>query len=298
MNKLAWFIDYLVNLPETQIIKKFVVDPLRESNIVESTAILNNLHSIVYISLFYHLCFVIGTYIIFPPMVSYFNRPKGKGRKNLAAQSSVHLVSFIQSIVVLYLSINFIKDPEQNNSTIYPSAEARIMDSHRNTEIICIYALGYFIWDAYISFCYSGLPFVLHGVVSTIVYFIGLRPYLQFYAPVFLIFELSNPALNIRWFMNKYIPKDTSKLIKWTRIANSLLLLITFFIGRIVWGWYQIGALCWDFYQVRNHPNFKPIDTYIIVGGNLILDVLNAIWFSSMVTVAYKVISGKQVKRK
>ncbi|CCF55983.1 hypothetical protein KAFR_0A05480 [Kazachstania africana CBS 2517] len=288
-------IDFLLNLPQPVFFKTTLIPLLETNGFVESRSILNNLHSILYIALFYQTAFLFSIWFLFPPHVNRkFKDEKDdeKKRHNLVIQSGIHFISFLQTVVVLYLSIGILKQREML-SIRYPSSEERIFGENRDTQTVCLFALGYFIWDICISAVYSTLPFVLHGVVSTIVYFIGLKPYLQYYAPVFLIFEISNPFLNFRWFGLKYVPNWDKTLL-----FNNLILMITFFLGRIAWGWYQIAVLCIDFYNVRNMPQYRPLDTWIIVIGNLILDVLNVVWFSSMVSVAIKVIKGKNDQAK
>lgn len=74
--------------------------------------------------------------------------------------------------------------------------------------------------------------------------------------------------------------------------------MVVFFAARIAWGWFQIGKLCYDFYQVRNEPGFLVFDTIVILAGNFVLDILNVIWFSTMVSVAAKVLKkGESVDK-
>lgn len=311
-------IEFLLNLPQPTVFESHIIPYLQSNNWVISEGILNNLHSVIYVALFYHLCFLIGVWFIFPPLATWkinwdkahdivsasdkktssntpyrkHHKSDTKRHKDLVIQGSIHFISLLQTLVVLYLSISFLINPRLSSDP-YPDCESRIFGYHRHTEVVCIFAIGYFMWDAFISLLYSSLPFVLHGIVSSVVYFIGIKPYIQYYAPVFLIFEISNPFLNIRWFGLKFLPTD-NKYCNLALLGNNLILLITFFIGRIAWGWYQIGKLCYDFYQMRNDPRFVLTDTLIIVGGNFVLDILNVIWFSTMLTVAIKVIKGKK----
>lgn len=268
---------------------------LKEHDVVSSAAILENLHSVFYVALAYQVWYLIALRLVFPRLtrwrLSHTKNPQDEKRaENLNIQAAIHFVSLLQSIVVVYLSLLFLCDKEK--SAAYQDASSRIFGSCRDTEVITVYAIGYFVWDMYISAMHSTLPFVLHGIVSTIVFTIGLKPYLQYYAPVFLMFELSNPFLNFRWFGLKYLPTE-NRLCGVLLLLNNLVLLLLFFGARIAWGWYQIAKLTWDFYLVRNDDQFLLLEATIIVVGNLILDVLNAVWFSTMLTVAIKTIRGK-----
>ncbi|CCD22628.1 Ale2p NDAI_0A04720 [Naumovozyma dairenensis CBS 421] len=316
-SKMAHCLDYVINalleLPQPSFFRTHINPYLARTNLL-TTDILDNLHSIVFISIFYHIVYLIGKYIIFPPFVSlklkWDQQDQEKqeaiaGKKNdnktphhhhhhkkrynaLVIQSSIHLISLLQSIVVLYLSFDFLLCPERSSEP-YQTSESRIFGSNRETQVICIYAIGYFLWDTIISLFYSSTAFVLHGIISTVVFTIGLKPYIQYYAPVFLMFELSNPFLNFRWFGIKLFPSN-SKIGDTFLLINNLILMIMFFFARIAWGWFQIGKLIYDYYQVRNDPSFLFWDSAIIVSGNFVLDILNVIWFSTMVSVAFKVL--------
>ncbi|QLQ80218.1 hypothetical protein HG537_0D02190 [Torulaspora globosa] len=288
---LSWLKNFLLELPSFSLLQTHVVPFLMERNWIESQSILSNLHSIIYVALFYQVCFLLGKWVIFPPAAHLMHPEDSYRRRKLVNQSSVHFVSFVQSIVILYVSFECLLS--SNYQSEYGTATDRIFTSHRDTEIVCVFAIGYFLWDIYISVFYSTLPFVLHAVVSTLVFCIGLKPYIQYYAPVFLLFELSNPFLNIRWFAVRYFRRN-SPLLNCLQTLNNLILLLMFFSARICWGWFQIGKLVYDFYQVHQDPRFLTLETSIIVIGNLVLDVLNLVWFSTMISIAFKTITKKR----
>lgn len=288
---LNWLKNFLLELPSPAVLQTFVVPFLSERNWIESQPILSNLHSIIYVALFYQACFLLGKWILFPPAAHWVHPQDASRRRKLVNQSSVHFVSFVQSIVILYVSFECLLS--QNYRLEYPTAIDRVFTRHRDTEVVCIFAVGYFLWDIYISIFYSTLPFVLHAVVSTSVFCIGLKPYIQYYAPVFLLFELSNPFLNVRWFTVRYFSRN-SKFLNCIQTVNNLVLLLMFFGARICWGWFQMGKLVYDFYQAYGDPRFLKLDTTIIVVGNLVLDVLNLVWFSTMVSIAFKTITNKK----
>lgn len=308
--------DVLLSLPQPELFKTTVIPFLANRNIIKSEAILSNLHSIFYVAIFYHIWFLFGKWILFPPLVKWkldydqkHNVKKDekttserqaehykKKYTSLINQSSVHLISLLQSIVVLYYSLKFLLDPKASAEP-YQTSHSRVFTENRDTQVICIFAIGYFVWDIYISTMYSTFPFVVHGIISTVVFCIGLKPYIQYYAPVFLMFELSNPSLNFRWFGIKFLPQK-SKFCSLLLLLNNLTLMVVFFAARIAWGWFQIGKLCYDFYQVRNEPGFLVFDTIVILAGNFVLDILNVIWFSTMVSVAAKVLKkGESVDK-
>ncbi|CCE62931.1 hypothetical protein TPHA_0D02950 [Tetrapisispora phaffii CBS 4417] len=295
---MDFVVNGVVELPQPGFFNETIIPFLMENNVIQSERIAANLHSIFYISIFYHLWFLFGTQIMFPKIANLLFDKKDetltdkKKYNALMIQSGIHLVSFVQAIIVLYLSLKCMLYDEEYYQ-VYTDSFSRIFGSIRATEVICVYAIGYFVWDIYISSRYSELPFILHGIISTVVYVIGLKPSIQYYAPVFLMFELSNPSLNIRWFLMKYFPNQKSLLT-----ANNLMLMVIFFFCRIAWGWLQIGKLCYDYYMTMDQPGVNQLDTIIIVGGNLVLDVLNIVWFRSMLLAAIKVLKQKFVNKK
>lgn len=60
------------------------------------------------------------------------------------------------------------------------------------------------------------------------------RPFLNYYAPVFILYELSSPFLNIHWFLDKV--NMTGSRAQW---YNGMALLSVFFCCRILWGSWQ-----------------------------------------------------------
>lgn len=311
---MSCLFSYIADLPPHPLISNKVVPFLSEHKIVTSANILANLHTILYVAAAYQLVFVISQWFVFPLLVRWKlssageslekdNKIYNKEYSSLLNQSAVHFVSLVQSFVILYLSFGSM---QSINRSTHPSAGARVFASSRENDIVCIFAVGYFIWDTLISMVYSSFPFVLHGAISTVMFLIGLKPYINFYAPIFLLFELSNPFLNFRWFGIKYFPQLTeanrglvTKFLNIVQLVNNAVLITMFFLARIFWGWWKIGELCWDFYQIYDQPQFLAPEAGIVVTGNLILDVLNAIWFAKMLSVAKRIISkGGKVQAK
>ena len=95
-------------------------------------------------------------------------------------------------------------------------------------------AAGYFLWDVVVStrhFKIFGWGVWAHAVSAFFVYSFGFRPYCNYYGPIFILYELSTPFLNIHWFCDKL--GMTGGKLQW---VNGILLLTTFFGSRLVWG--------------------------------------------------------------
>ncbi|CAM9011319.1 unnamed protein product [Wickerhamomyces anomalus] len=106
-------------------------------------------------------------------------------------------------------------------------------------------------------------------------------------------FELSTPFVNVNWFVSK-LPAGTVPF--YIQAINGLLLMITFFIVRIIWGFYAIYKVSGQLYAVRDQlPLWLPL---IIVGLNFGLDALNVYWFKKMVAIAAKKFSGSSSQKK
>jgi hypothetical protein len=60
------------------------------------------------------------------------------------------------------------------------------------------------------------------------------RPFCNYYGPVFILYELSTPFLNIHWFCDKL--NMTGGKLQW---YNGMILLAVFFGCRLIWGTYQ-----------------------------------------------------------
>lgn len=141
------------------------------------------------------------------------------------------------------------------------------------------------------------------------------RPFLNYYSPVFILYELSTPFLNIHWFFDKLNMTGSR-----AQLYNGIALLATFFSCRLVWGTYQSIVVYGDMWKavhtapspaymaaafadpatahdadtnpmffVRGAATTVPLwlaATY--VASNLVLNALNWYWFVKMVAAVRK----------
>ena len=70
------------------------------------------------------------------------------------------------------------------------------------------------------------------------------KPFLAYYGPRFLLWELSTPFLNLNWFLERTSLKG-SKL----HLINGISLLISFFFARLVYGSYMVRVSCMHAYS-------------------------------------------------
>ncbi|KAH9848885.1 DUF887-domain-containing protein [Lenzites betulinus] len=143
-------------------------------------------------------------------------------------------------------------------------------------------ACGYFLWDtldAIINF--DDFGFLVHGASCMTLYLMTFRPFLGYYAPRFLTWELSTIFLNIHRFLDK--TGHTGSFAQW---LNGVVLLSTFFSVRIVYGWYLTIDFMYALYNARHEIPTVYLLSFAV--GNIVLNALNATWFYKMIFAVRK----------
>ncbi|KAK3714271.1 hypothetical protein LTR37_007857 [Vermiconidia calcicola] len=157
----------------------------------------------------------------------------------------VHVVSFVQACIINALSLYIIWfDEERKEWRDSKNWEMRFFGYYGLGGLCQSFALGYFLWDFCVCSTHVeifGWGMVAHAVCAMTVFALGYRPFIYFSAPVFLLYELSSPFLNIHWFCDKL--NLTGSIYQ---AINGAFLVGTFFGCRIVWGLYS------SFYTFRD----------------------------------------------
>ncbi|KAL4866364.1 hypothetical protein BDV12DRAFT_135440 [Aspergillus spectabilis] len=191
-----------------------------------------------------------------------FPRHYPKLNKRTKLNWDVHVVSLIQSTLInaVALWVLFV-DEERKSMT---SAE-RVFGYTGSCVLISSLAVGYFIYDLIVSTIYVkmfGIGMLFHAVSALWVFSFGYRPFVNFYAPVFILYELSSPFLNIHWFLDKV--NMTGSSLQW---YNGMALLVVFFCCRLVWGTWQSVIVYMDMFAALKqtwsaNPSspFGPVD--------------------------------------
>ncbi|KAK5108543.1 hypothetical protein LTR62_008200 [Meristemomyces frigidus] len=237
----------------------------------------------------------------------------------------VHVVSFVQSCIICSLSLYIILFDEDRKSWRGADRwQERVWGYSGATGLCQSFALGYFTWD--LIMCtwrvdIFGWGMLAHAVSAVSVFALGYRPFCYFWAPVFLLYELSSPFLNIHWFCDKVGLTGST-----TQAVNGALLTGSFFGCRIVWGMYNSYNTFHDLYTAyaagHSHapawasdknmrtavsgdlgiyydagrqerafmgqqylPPWLPI---IYLASNLVLNALNVWWFFKMIQTIRK----------
>ncbi|KAF4986822.1 hypothetical protein FDECE_15755 [Fusarium decemcellulare] len=212
-----------------------------------------------------------------------------------------HVVSMVQSTLINGLAIwVMFTDRELTNM----SWEERIWGYTGAAGFIQALAAGYFLWDLVVtSFNLDvfGLGTLAHAVAALLVYSLGFRPFLNYYACVFILWELSTPFLNVHWFMDKVGMTGTR-----TQLYNGLMLLFTFFSCRLVYGTYSSFCVFRDLWAgINANPQIATLTTPAMsfahqdstvpvwlgaayLASNLTLNSLNFYWFFMMIRAVRK----------
>ncbi|KAJ9049363.1 hypothetical protein DSO57_1025382 [Entomophthora muscae] len=142
-----------------------------------------------------------------------------------------------------------------------------------------VYAVtcGYFVWDiVYVLVQGQHMSFLLHGIACLAVFLYSYTPFLNYYGAVFLMFELSTPFLNLVYFMDKC---SYSKTLMFK--LNGIVLLLVFFLVRIVFGLYMSVK---TFESVITEGYRAPLHLMALYGSaNVALNLLNQLWFYKLV---------------
>ena len=191
--------------------------------------------------------------ILFPRSYPNFNR-----RTKL--NWDVHVVSLVQSTLINSFAL-WVMFTDQERKEM--GSGERVFGYTGACGLIQALATGYFVYDMIVStvhFDIFGLGMLFHGFSALWVFGLGFvstplpsttllffpfemeeilmaisqRPFLNFYTPVFILYELSSPFLNIHWFLDKV--NMTGGKAQW---YNGMLLLFVFFSCRLVWGTWQ-----------------------------------------------------------
>ncbi|CAN3372085.1 hypothetical protein DIURU_000389 [Diutina rugosa] len=206
----------------------------------------------------------------------------------------IHVVSMVQCILSVVALLPTWNHPNWQNRANDPVTSLLGFNDYYG--LVSAITTGYFLWDlmvCLVHFKIFGFGFLFHAFAALWVFGASFYPFNAPWIPAFLLFELSTPFVNINWFATRL---PAGAIPEWVVVVNGLLLLFTFFSVRIVWGFYSVALLAYDMWQMKHLvPWYLPV---MNLGLNLCLDGLNVFWFSKMLAIAYKKLSGSPSKSK
>ncbi|KAI9746089.1 MAG: hypothetical protein M1818_000770 [Claussenomyces sp. TS43310] len=244
----------------------------------------------------------------------------------------VHVVSLCQSTVINGLALWVMHADEERKNMGW---EERVWGYTGGAGMIQGLAAGYFLWDLVVTVQHIkvfGMGMLAHALSALTVFSFGFRPFVNYYGCTFILYELSSPFLNFHWFFDK-LDMTGSK----PQLYNGILLLITFFSCRLVWGTYQSVRVYQDVWAALHHtPLLSPksgidldalnstaatlgesaapvhqsimqfageeyVPVWLAVtylGSNIVLNTLNFFWFGKMIEAVRKRFTGPAKKEK
>ncbi|KAK8195873.1 hypothetical protein M8818_007024 [Zalaria obscura] len=149
----------------------------------------------------------------------------------------VHVVSFCQSLIVNALALYVIFCDEERRDMNWTG---RIWGYTGASGLVQAFASGYFLWDLWITARHVGI--FGWGMLA------HARPFVNFYGPIFILYELSSPFLNIHWFCDKLALTGSIY-----QLINGIILMTTFFLCRLVWGALNSYWVFADMYRALRH---------------------------------------------
>ncbi|OAX77287.1 hypothetical protein ACJ72_08417 [Emergomyces africanus] len=243
--------------------------------------------------------------VLFPKYYPHFNR-----RTKL--NWDVHVVSLVQSSLINAVAL-WVMYADKDRQAMTPAE--RVWGYSGTCGLIQAMAVGYFLWDLIVSTRYIGIFGIglwFHAVSALWVFSLGFRPFVNYYGPTFILYELSSPFLNFHWFFDKV--NMTGSKAQW---YNGMALLSVFFCCRLVWGTWQSFRVFLDIFTAykqargtfvgdplngRSSANAEVskfaqaqmagglplwlIATYL--SSNLTLNSLNFFWFWKMIETVMK----------
>lgn len=246
---------------------------------------LAHLHEIVYAFIFYQVC----QYTIAPKINRYFfgKHYSDITDKKLKLDFDVHTVSMIQAVISIAILLPVLALPFDLNIATYVNPWCSMVSA-----LSC----GYFVWDLALClrhFSIYGFEFLFHAVGSLVVMLAILTPFCQPWVGKYLLFEASTPFVNMNWYTIQLNHKHKSSsgpvIPNWLSMINGLLLLLTFFGVRIVWGWSCNLLLLRQFWRARYELPY--LAGAVVLSLNITMSLLNVLWFSKMLKIAKKMAS-------
>ncbi|KAI9846702.1 MAG: hypothetical protein M1837_003757 [Sclerophora amabilis] len=248
----------------------------------------------------------------------------------------VHVVSLVQSVLINALALWVLRVDGERQEMDW---RERVWGYTGAGGMIQGFAAGYFLWDLMITSVHVevfGWGMLAHAISALVVFSLGFvsflqddfvsgllntgisclrvqRPFVNYYGPTFILYELSSPFLNFHWFFDKV--NMTGSKAQW---YNGIALLASFLSCRLLWGTYQSVRVYQDVWAALQAPGPDPLssmssDQLLLItnpdlkimklsgpqvvplwlsitylGSNIVLNTLNFYWFGKMIETVRK----------
>jgi len=215
----------------------------------------------------------------------YFPVAFASKRKLARNTWSIHVVSQVHVLIIVPCALWCIlhEDPAPQSD--------RAFGWNEKAGYVNAIACGYFMWDALDAIInYIDPGFVAHGIACFSIFFMTFRPFMAYYGTRVLLWETSTFFLNNHWFLDK-----TNRTGSQFQLINGVLLVLSFFLVRIVFGGYVSIQFFVTLFEVRHETPL--VYALVYGGGNFMLQGLNWFWFFKMIAALRKRFSSHPSER-
>jgi hypothetical protein len=212
-------------------------------------------------------------------------------RKRTATQMLPRAVCFVHNVLQVPLAFQILRSAAFRADPMFFATDF--------SRLVMLISAGYFAYDTLECiwrFEHEGPEFLLHGVMCFVTYAQLYRSgQMNWLGAGFLMWELSTPFMHARWFLYK-IGKDKSAIYPLNALAGMLI----FFLCRNCFGpW-----LSWEFLKqssralatARGRRELWMPAIWFFRSAVVILNGLNAFWFSKMFKMLLEAVRGAGAK--
>ncbi|KAJ5774518.1 hypothetical protein N7457_009414 [Penicillium paradoxum] len=247
--------------PPPEWLRSFVKPYLLPLN---SPTLVDHIHEVIGAFAFYLFIHAVVSPVLSPIL---FARSYNKLTPRTKLNWDIHVVSLVQSIVINVVALWVMFFDEERKSM---TSGERVFGYTGACGLIQALAVGYFVYDLIVSIVHVrmfGIGLLFHAVSALWVFSLGFRPFLNYFAPTFILYELSSPFLNIHWFLDKV--DMTGSRTQW---YNGMALLSSFFACRLVWGTWQsivVYGDMWNALQLTWSASTAPLSDPVNINANV-----------------------------
>ncbi|GIL84488.1 hypothetical protein Vretifemale_13150 [Volvox reticuliferus] len=196
-----------------------------------------------------------------------------------ATQAVARLVGSVHNTIQVPVGLLLLLDSQFRKDRVYANSSL--------SYAVCYLSAGYFLHDLFmcaLRFSLEGPLYTIHALSSHMAYTFGaVTGFLHYYAPVFLMWEVSTPCVHLRWFMYKAGLANSV----WY-LVNGLMMIVAFFACRILWGYIGSYYLVTDVVGEQYRPG-SPFPVAATMGyclAAVVMNTLNTYWFLKMTVAA------------
>lgn len=214
-----------------------------------------------------------------------------KKQYNIALLSGGKITACVHNVITLYFAILVICD-----NAFWKDSYSRVMHVSDSSYMVGYVSGGYFLYELVINiirFKTSERIYILHAIMGIFPFCMNTQNKIaHFHNAAFIMFEISNPLVHMRWFLKNYnhfrfFNNNCPNTIDILKNVNDALLIISFFSVRILWGLYctclAIYDLKYAYYHINDNSTFSAANIAIYILPIMASNMLNFYWFRLMV---------------